>query len=361
MPFYIDGDLFIRGTILLEERGPLFLTYKNLTTPMYILLGVLFSILLSKININIKLFNKTIYIYIYSGLFCSIWGLFQFYCNYNEIEYPYYLFNNSANPVAAGYLSILPDLSNPINRITSIATESSVLAQFLLPLLPLFIYSLIYNNYFFSKYLDFISFMLLISCIIISTSSTGYFGLLFLVFLIPLGIYLIDKSKLSKFSILLFIIFFILSLIYILNYEFRNKLSVLVLDKINSGSADERLMTINQSYEYFLSYPLFGIGFGSATSNDLLFLLLSSVGVVGLSFFLISLFKPIFSNIIAIKKGVGVNLPLNFKIKYLSLIISFLLMIFTQSISGFNFGFLYFWFYYGLILIDLNNKRFNNE
>jgi O-antigen ligase len=54
-----------------------------------------------------------------------------------------------------------------------------------------------------------------------------------------------------------------------------------LLTKASAGSGLERGMTIGLAFGYFQKFPLLGIGWGSASSHDLIVKLLSNVGVIG--------------------------------------------------------------------------------
>jgi hypothetical protein len=55
-------------------------------------------------------------------------------------------------------------------------------------------------------------------------------------------------------------------------------------------------MTISLAFGYFQRYPILGIGWGSATSHDLIVKLLSNVGIVGTILFFGAMFSIVRSN-----------------------------------------------------------------
>jgi O-antigen ligase len=75
--------------------------------------------------------------------------------------------------------------------------------------------------------------------------------------------------------------------------EFVNSV---LLSKASSGSGIERAMTISLAFGYFQKYPILGIGWGSATSHDVIVKLLSNVGVVGTVVFFCAIFSIVRSN-----------------------------------------------------------------
>jgi O-antigen ligase len=58
-----------------------------------------------------------------------------------------------------------------------------------------------------------------------------------------------------------------------------------LLDKTASGSALERALIVYNDLEYFLQYPLLGIGWDCAPTHDLIIGMLANCGVLGLSAF----------------------------------------------------------------------------
>jgi hypothetical protein len=61
----------------------------------------------------------------------------------------------------------------------------------------------------------------------------------------------------------------------------RDIAGLVIFDKLSTGSGLERMMTISLAYGYFQQFPILGIGWGSATSHDLVVKLLSNVGILG--------------------------------------------------------------------------------
>jgi len=69
-----------------------------------------------------------------------------------------------------------------------------------------------------------------------------------------------------------------------------------LLNKSSSGSGLERLMTIQLAFGYFQKFPILGIGFGSATSHDLIVKLLSNIGIVGTLLFFAAILSILRAN-----------------------------------------------------------------
>jgi hypothetical protein len=73
-------------------------------------------------------------------------------------------------------------------------------------------------------------------------------------------------------------------------------LNAALLTKASAGSGLERGMTIGLAFGYFQKFPLLGIGWGSATSHDLIVKLLSNVGVIGTIVFVVAMYLVLRAN-----------------------------------------------------------------
>ena len=81
-------------------------------------------------------------------------------------------------------------------------------------------------------------------------------------------------------------IFLLIFSSYLLSQEFQTFINQILIGKQDSTSALIRLYTVSTSFGYFLQYPILGIGWSMATSDDLVVLLLANSGILGfLSFF----------------------------------------------------------------------------
>jgi O-antigen ligase len=142
--------------------------------------------------------------------------------------------------------------------------------------------------------------VLFIIVLILSTSSTAYIGLVILA--LTYVFYSVRTGSLSKKrAIFVFALTSILATavvaVALISIPFVSELlNTLVLSKATSGSGVERVMTISLASGYFQKYPILGIGWGSATSHDLIVKLLSNVGVVGTAVFFCAIFSIVRSS-----------------------------------------------------------------
>jgi hypothetical protein len=125
----------------------------------------------------------------------------------------------------------------------------------------------------------------------------------------------------------------------------RDVLSSVLLDKASSGSALERLMTVQLAFGYFQKYPLLGIGWGSATSHDLLVKLLSNVGILGAFTFFAAVYCVLRANWRALDSFV---LPMN--LSRFAWFLALALFLFTGMLGEFPLALGNFWLVLGMAI-----------
>jgi hypothetical protein len=361
MPFLLSGKIFIQSSTTLGsiEITPLDITSRNLTTPFYVLFGGIYTILIAQENMNFQKIKHTLKIYIASGTFVSLWGAIQFFCFYLDFQYPSFIFNNSANDAGNQFNQVLidGDFSGDILRLTSVASEPSVLAQFLITTVSILLFTP--SNIIKKKYaLVLLNFMTLL----MSTSSTAYLGILFLC------AYILVFSACMKIinlkHILSILATFCLSFYLYSKFDLVSRfINTYLLNKLSTGSGTGRLTSVSLALEYFTQSPLLGIGWGSVTSFDMFVLVLSSTGIIGIITFCSLIFHP-FSSLFHILKQINLRNK-NYTIRKYTLEIgifsSFLCLLSIQSISGFWYSHGYFWFMLGLSISTYASHSKNNS
>jgi hypothetical protein len=187
----------------------------------------------------------------------------------------------------------------PIPRIQATYFEPSMLAPFLVGLYSYYLY------YTFTKVncinMFFTIFILLI--ILLSTSTTAYFSLLIMTFLILLYL---NAVKILKFNIkirkknvlLLFIGTFLLALTTITAisltiglHKFIDLIDIYVINKSETASFINRTTADLHALNLFFNTYGLGVGLGSNRPSSLLPYLLSQLGIVGTSLFIIFIVK----------------------------------------------------------------------
>jgi hypothetical protein len=346
MPLYINGALLITSAQLGDfSEIPLHLTVHNFTQLLYLIFGISIAICVSQTNLTDEQRHDTERTILLSALFVSIWGLLQFGCNLTGIAYPDYIFNNSESMSGKGFLETL----NGVGRLSSVAAEPSVFAQGLVALLPLTFPAWIGGGSVFSRRIDKFCAGLFVLLLILCTSSTAYLGLLFLVIFGFLMLRHTNSLKIGKVvarvllvgGVLFLGTFFLASRVSIV----RDVMNSVFLEKSSSGSALERLMTVELAFGYFKKYPLLGIGWGSATSHDLLVKLLSNVGIIGTLTFIGAIYSVVRCGWQSLQTFVQ---PIDFS--RFAWLLACIVFILTAVMAGFPLAFGNFWLILGMAI-----------
>jgi O-antigen ligase len=108
-----------------------------------------------------------------------------------------------------------------------------------------------------------------------------------------------------------------------------------------------RLLSVLMARDYFLQYPVLGLGWGSVTSDDLVFKILSNTGIAGLlafCLFVVSVFVHLWKS----ARRARANSDLSFVA--VSMIVVFSVLIFTNATSGFAYAYSHVWLIFGLAM-----------
>ena len=232
-----------------------------------------------------------------SSVFAIVWGLLQFIGFYLGIPYPAFLFNNNIY-AEQGYEQI----ANNVKRICSIALEPSTFAVNLICFIPFALgtFLALKERIKTKKYIKTFAVLLLAtSCAVLTTSSTTYVGLIAAYGLY--GLYILFGYIKNGYKI---------GTIHRIQVEqptqqvtteeppqyesvFQNVLKTLkqmTIDKLTSGSGQERLSGDMIGLEMFRYSPIFGLGFGSYRTFSLFTNILLNAGIVGIIAFFYILF-----------------------------------------------------------------------
>ena len=301
----------------------------NVTQPIMILFIFVLMIALSfKIKTKEEI-KRLIKVFCISSIFAVIWGLLQFITFYLRIPYPAFLFNN--NVFALQYYG---QIDNNIKRISSIALEPSTFAINLICFLPFLIgaFLKIKGNFKDKKnVLIFILLVLTTTCAILTTSSTAYIGLtvVYGLFLFYVLFWFIKNGELSnkKQNFMKIAVVTIISILLAVglcitfvkigyklgtieyiekeivketepeyNSAIDNILSTLkqmTIGKLKSQSGNERIQGETTGMSMLRYSPIFGIGYCSYRTFNLLTNILLNMGIIGLGAYLYILYVVI--------------------------------------------------------------------
>lgn len=213
-----------------------------------------------------------------SATFISLWGLFQAACYYTGIEYPAFIFNNSQSHFADMYDQ---RAAAGVVRIASVATEPSFMALSLM-IFGSFGATVVALDPSRRTASWLLPVGLTLLTVALSTSTTGYFGLLIL------GLLLMRRRPV--FAIGVFACTALIGGIYIAAVpSAQDALYNMTLGKIDRGSYVDRSITFAPALEMFHKQPLFGFGWGADFSYSMVTQMLANVGLAGSAAFLLAI------------------------------------------------------------------------
>ena len=283
MPMLIGGRLQIMDRPSIDYGlVPLQYSLQTVNHALSLIFDALVAAVIAHRSLEVKQFYSTVRIYLVSGIFVCLWGWLQFGCYLAGIPYPAAVFNNNASPYALGYESVLDSLG--IVRVSSVALEPSFLSRVLVGMLAICVVAIYRKTSIFSRRFDYIVLALVGSTIAITTASTGYVGSAMLLVLLP---FLPSEHSRSKFALVasVFAVLGALVAVYFTIPAVADLLNSQLFNKADAASVLERAVVISNDFQYFLSYPILGIGWDCAPTHDVIVGLLANCGLCGLAAF----------------------------------------------------------------------------
>jgi hypothetical protein len=283
MPFIIDGRSEVLSNGTLEANlVPIRFGSKNISALISLLFGFAFTVLVVRESMPRTRFQRTLQIYLASGIFVSFWGFFQFGLGLINAPYPYFIFNNSASPYAqlGGAMSLLN-----VVRISSVALEPSAFGLILVGMFAIQLMAILSKQYIFGKRFDRYTLVVFFLALMLTGSGTGYIGFVSTCIMGSIA-FMRGRKKVVRrgLSILLATGLFV-GLLFALPAT-RLYMQEAIFSKADSLSALERGTIILADLRYFLNYPLLGIGWGTAPAHDLTMGILANSGMLGLIAFI---------------------------------------------------------------------------
>ena len=348
VPLWINGRFSVDCTEpSCSGSTPVTFSVRHITQTMYLAYGIILTIFIAFKNSDLRQFRESIRVFLISAIFVSFWGFLQWYCYRAGISYPAFVFNNSATESAMGYLEDLDDLG--LTRISSVATEPSILAQYTLIALVFAIFAVFGQRVVISKFWDRMALTATVLVLVLTTSSTAYLGLAILLPVSLLALWYLGRLGARPFVI------FGLALLGSYAFYARSQLIQEVADRMIFSKAEgfsgmERLNSVVLAVGYFRVYPILGIGWGSATSYDLIFKLLSNTGVLGLlafALFVKNLFLRLWRAMV--RQNAQKKISERTYWACCLLVASFILVV-TNELTGFSFVYGHLWFVFGMAI-----------
>lgn len=346
VPFWVDGHFVIENPELGDTgSAPLQFTTRHITQTLYLVYGIVFTIFVAFRNSDSRQLLRSIRIFMVSAVFVSLWGFLQFACGMLNLEYPAFIFNTSKTESALGYTQEIREIG--LTRISSVATEPSMFAQCMLIAVVIALFMIVNPQPLFSKKFDRLALAIILGALLISTSTTAYLGLAGVLVLYALALAYLRVLR-AKFIIPVLAFLGILGLIFAMIFPVANVFQSVIVEKGESYSVLARVNSVLLARDYFLQFPILGLGWGSVTSHDLVFKLLSNTGVAGLCAF--SLF--VMTSFVRLWRSARSNkvADSNKELWSVCILISLTTLILTSIAGDFAFTYGHVWFVFGLAI-----------
>lgn len=349
MPLWIDGRLSIESESPgVNESHPLYFGLRHITQFLYLAYGAAFAIFLAVKNANLNQFRKTLRVFLSSSVFVGSWGLMQWFCYQYGLKYPAFIFNTNKNDMAMGFATEFKDLEIP--RVSAVATEPSILAQYLLIVFVIALFAVLGRQKMISALWDRLALVLSLLLLFLTTSSTAYLGLGLLIPISLLSFFMLGKLRVRQIMMSLSILAIACFVIYSRTSTVQDLADKVFFSKADSYSGLERLNSVLLAAGYFFQYPLLGVGWGSVTSHDLIFKLLANSGIAGLvafAMFLSSLGSGLWKSVARTDSGQHLA-PWSYW--GACMLVASLIFVLTSMVSEFTYVFGHLWFVFGMSL-----------
>jgi hypothetical protein len=245
------------------------LTAYQVTQSVYVLIGLTTVVLFALEFATQSAIYRAVRWLRASAIFVSLWGIVQFLCFNLGIPYPSVLFNNSQSDAADMFDQVGPGFI----RIASVAVEPSFFASSLLHFISFGATIIIIEPRLRNRYWVW-PVLLATGVLLLSTSSTGYFGLIVL-----FGLLLLRRPLLTLAIGIPAGLAGSLALLLI--PKAASVLASMTIDKSETSSYLERTAGAVRALNTFLASPILGHGWGSVEAFNAVTATLANVGLIG--------------------------------------------------------------------------------
>lgn len=267
----------------LEATFTLYLGIDHLKNLAYFLVWGLFLFLATPELADLGRLRVVIKTLLYTGIFVSLWGWMQVGSSLLGLPYPYQIFNNTASGVGQGYKQAIEGLG--ISRMSSVSTEPSVFASYILVLIALLLGFVVIGVPLLGIRRDRWLAAFLALTVLASTASTAYVGLGFLTIITVVALLRTRNNLLIPLIWMLsgLLAFLLVSpLIYWGIPLVQGVVNNFLLTRADSFSFGQRFLSVIYALQSFSNFPIFGLGINSMTVYSMPFWLLANTGIVGL-------------------------------------------------------------------------------
>lgn len=271
----VQGDFFV-ATV------PLRFTFYNVTQFAYLVFGIILSIFVAAENWHPAKLFRTLRLYVSSCIFAAVWGIYELFCNVSGHVYAAQIFNTSKNGSAMGYKEAFDMGRLIVGRISSVALEPSDLAEELLFAFVILLVCLGVRRSILSRGWDWLAVVLIGMVLLMSTSSTAYFGILAAMILSGVALARAGSRRWKLYIASPVAILAMVALITAWVPLVNRVVQTAIFLKYVNGSGHTRLESVQIAVRSFARHPIIGSGWPAVQSYDLVFLILANTGLIGL-------------------------------------------------------------------------------
>jgi hypothetical protein len=278
-PAISGGHFLVRTVEVSHSFAPLKFTMHDVTQTAYLAYGVALAAAVALRTVDRSWRRSTVQALLAGGIALAVWGWVQLLIVEAGHAYPRGIFNTNIQPQTQGYQETLVFSFGTVHRLSSAAVEPSIFAQCLLAIIALTVVSVIRGHVLLSRRLDIAGLIGMTVIMLLSTSTSAYVGI------VVLGLLLAAlsrrRSRRTREAAGFFAAGLVLFLLCLALRPVRGVLRASTLDKLHSWSARDRWTTISDAWWHFVRDPIFGTGWGTAPTHDLIVFLLANTGLVG--------------------------------------------------------------------------------
>lgn len=360
MPVVIDGQDQYTGAGILGPQSTYSIKFSawHLIHFAALVIGVSFAISAANVIRYHSRIESTIRWYVAGGVFAAAVGLTEVALSYRGYLFPINFFNvvSMSNIAELGASRFDGKLGLP--RISSVAQEPSIFGLHLSVVMALLFTQIASAKTIFSKRVDIIFVIVIFMALIYSLSTTAYAGI---AIVLSLTMLLSMLSAHNTLRVMIYICTFVavVAIVVMLTPDAGDVIDYFIIEKLQSGSFQERILTVKNAFFLGMDYPVLGVGWGVVPSFDLFVKIFIGSGVLGVIVFL-SILYAVFR---ALWKTRSESLVFvrasSARIQADSLLVALTTLIIIYAMAGFEYRYGDFWIL--LALSSATIQRWNTE
>jgi len=348
MPFLVDGTYYVED-ITLKDSYAIEGSFLHAGRAVYLIYMFVFTLVIAAKNSKWDQMLASMRVYVYSIIFVSLWGLLEFVFYLLDWPFPFFIFNNNIFDVdLTGSGRILDEFGFSFKRISSVTVEPSVLVQVLLLAMSVVGFFMLNRRSLISSRVDRFALIVMTAALVLAASTSGYLGFIFMA-VVTVMMLIRQKKSIARYVVILFVLALGSAVALTSIAVVRDYVTLHIFSKMETSSGGGRLAGTLYAWNYFLDYPILGLGWGSVVTYDMILRLMANTGVVGFLAFVI-LIITVFRRMNMISRAGPQQALGSPALLTGGLTISFVTLLFLFTVSGFFYQYGHFLFFLGLAI-----------